>query len=219
MIRLDMVQGSPEWQEARLGIPTASAFHRIMTPATRKWSSQVDAYMAELVVEWMTGLPAGDDLDTPWMQRGRALEDRAVGWYEFEHDATVDRIGFAFNDAETAGCSPDGLVGPDGGLEVKCRGATEHVRYLLGSDQIAAMTQVQGGMWICGREWWDVLANNPDLPQRLVRVYRDDAYIRDLAGYVDRFVADLIEAREKITRARESGLVRSEIRALAEKGA
>jgi hypothetical protein len=196
MIILDMEQGTPEWLAARLGIPTASRFDAILTPATRKPSKSARGYRDELLAEWILGQPL-DWGTTEWTERGTEMETEARAFYELQTDSEVRQVGFILRDDGMVGGSPDGLVGDDGGLEIKCYGAKHHVSCMLGEDA-ATMTQVQGNLWISEREWWDVLAYNPAMPHVLTRIHRDEAYIADLSAAVDVFVTDLLAARERI---------------------
>ena len=205
MIRHDVLQGSKEWWDLRIGLPTASQFDRILTPGKLQYASGAEAYRNELLAEWMLGEPL-DTAITDWMNRGTELEAEAVRYYELQRDLDVDRVGFCTNDLGTVGCSPDGLVGPDGGLEIKNRSAKYHVGFLLGEDPIPR-GQVQGGMWICDREWWDVLSYNPKLPPVLVRVRRDEKYIAALASAMSRFLEELEKGREILTALGKVGRV------------
>ena len=197
MIVLDVEQGSPEWYEARLGIPTASRFGSILTAKTRKYAKGAVTYRNELVAEWILGFPL-DDASTDWMDRGSDMEADAVSYYEFQRDVEVERVGFVLRDDRKVGASPDGLVGSDGGLEIKCFSAGHHVGCLLGEDP-AMMTQVQGNIWLAEREWWDVLAYNPAFPPVLIRVARDDAYIEDLEKAISKFLGELEQAKGMIS--------------------
>ena len=85
---LDIEQGSPEWFEARKGLPTASCFSKIITPKTGKLSASVDAYIAELIAE--TKEDTTEQIRSYWMERGRLLEGEARAWYEFETDDDVE---------------------------------------------------------------------------------------------------------------------------------
>lgn len=188
-------QNTPEWHRARLGIPTASNFDRIVTPAKLERSTQAKSYRYELLSEWLTGIPHGADAPTQFMQRGTMLEPQAASWYEMTRGVDVREVGFVQRDDGLVGCSPDRLVGEDGGLEIKCPAASTHVRYLV--EGLTGYTaQVQGSLWISGRKWWDLLAFNPDLPPIVVRIERDERYIAALAQAVDEFVADLLRDRE-----------------------
>ena len=92
MIVLDCQQGDAEWHAARMGIPTASAFHRIITPAKLSPSAQAEDYMNELLTEWLLG-KASDFGGNFWTERGQALEPLARAWYAMEYDCDVTRRG------------------------------------------------------------------------------------------------------------------------------
>ena len=194
---LDVQQGSPEWVAARLGLPTASCFDRILTPTTLKLAAGRRGYMHELLAEWMLGAQL-DAAETEWMSRGRDMEPDAVAWYEFHRGIDTTQVGFVLRDDGLVGASPDRLVGTDGGLEVKCRGPKAHIACLLGDDP-ALTTQVQGNLWITERDWWDVLGFHDRLPPVLTRVGRDEKVIAALASAVDQFTDELAEAKRKIT--------------------
>lgn len=195
MIVLRCEQGSPEWRQARCGIPTASRFDRIITPKTRKASAQQVGLRNELLAEWISGTPS-DDFASEFMQRGKLLEPEAVAAYEWERGVTVDRVGFVRHDDLAVGCSPDGLVGDDGGLEIKCYGMEHHIGALLSPNPDAEhLCQIQGCLWITDRRWWDRYYYHPTLPSVLVRVERDEEFIHALAVEVEAFVHRLEEAK------------------------
>jgi len=152
-------------------------------------------YMHELLAEWATGYPA-DWGSTDFAERGKELEPEARDYYELQTDTEVQQVGFVLRDDGMVGASPDGLVADPGGLEIKCFGAKHHVAVLLGEP--FATLQVQGSLWVCEREWWDVLAYNPEMPSRIERVYRDESYISDLAAAVDVFNDKLLTARQTL---------------------
>ena len=197
MIRLDCPQGSEEWIQARLGIPTASQFHRLITPRTGKLSSQAAGYAYELLAEELLGHPV-DEGASDFMARGTQLEKSAIDFYEFTQDVHTERVGFILRDDKLTGCSPDRLVGEDGGLEIKCPSAKVHVGYMLDADADAYRCQVQGALWLTGRAWWDWLSYNPELPPVLIRFERDEAFIEKLAATVDQFINYLDECRLKL---------------------
>ena len=200
MITLNMKQGTDEWKRARLGIPTASQFHRIITAKTLKPSASAQGYLHQLLAEWMLGEPLDEGAETPWMVRGTALEDEAVRWYELQRDATTTEVGLCLLDDRSAGCSPDRLVGADGGLEIKCPSAAVHVGYLLGDPSKDHYAQVQGALWITGRQWWDVLSYNPSMPQALIRVERDEEFIAALAEGVAALTERMSQAKQILIR-------------------
>lgn len=197
MIVLNFPQGSPEWLDARLGIPTASQFSRILTPKTMKLSASAEGYMHELLAEEMLGHPI-DETESQFMTRGSSLEQDALKFYEFQRDETVLKVGLVLRDDGMVGASPDGLVGEDGGLEIKCLNAVNHVGQLLGSDDEKAKCQIQGALWLTGRKWWDRLSYNPELPSTIKRHVRDEEFIERLALAVDGFLNVMAHARAKL---------------------
>lgn len=197
MIRVDVKQGSPEWIQARLGLPTASQFHRLITPKTMKPSSAADGYLRELLAEQMLG-ESVSDASSEFMVRGTSLEASAVQFYQLQRDVDVETVGLLLRDDRKVGCSPDRLVGEDGGLEIKCPSAAVHVGYMLDGFDAEHRCQVQGCLWITGRQWWDLLSYNPFLPPVLVRMERDEEFIGKLEEVVDRFLMAFREAREKL---------------------
>jgi len=196
MITYRVDQGSIEWQQLRIGIPTASRFSHIITPKTHKLSASATPYLHEKLAEWLLGEPA-DAASSGFMDRGSDLEAEAIRWYEFTNDMTVDRPGFILRDDRLAGCSPDGLVGDDGGLEIKCLSASNHVGALLGSANEYPV-QIQGCMWLCERTWWTRLYYNPAMPPVVVRVERDDSFIALLAVTVNAFIGRLQSAQARL---------------------
>lgn len=199
MIVLDVVQGSPEWQRARLGIPTASRFEHILTPKTRKLSTSSGRYMCELLAERMLGFPV-HEVSSGFMERGSELEARAASAYELENDVETERVGFVLRDDQRSGCSPDRLVGDKGGVQIKCVSAHVHIGALLGMEHEGHFAQVQGEMWVTEREWWDLMFYNPAMPSRTFRFVRDDDYIAALESAVPGF-CDRLDAAERQLRA------------------
>ena len=176
-------QGSQEWLESRLGRPTASNFGKLLTP-TGKASSSADSYINELIAQKITGeLP--EFYTNAAMERGNELEPAAKALYELTNDIEVVEVGLCLHDTLECGASPDGLVGDDGGIEIKCPLPHTHVAYLRdGKIPSKYIPQVQGCLWITGREWWDFMSYHPAMEDLIVRVYRDEAYIKKLADAV-----------------------------------
>ena len=130
MIISEFEQGTDEWMAERTGIPTASNFSKIFTTQLKP-SSTSKTYMNTLLAEWMTG-EKEQIKQSEWMERGIELEAEARAAYKFVNDAEVMEVGLCFKDDKMlAGASPDGLVGPDGILEIKCPKSSTHVGYIL----------------------------------------------------------------------------------------
>lgn len=193
MIVLDVRQGSPEWHFARLGIPTASQFSRILSAKTYKVLAGSETYMHELLAEWLIGIPS-NAATSGFMQRGTAMEPTALAYYEMQRDIKVTPAGVCLRDDRLAACSPDGLVGADGGVEIKCPSAKVHVSNMLGMSE-DHFAQVQGNLWITGRTWWDLVSYHPEMPAAIVRFERHEEYLAALEKAMDTFIANLCAAR------------------------
>ena len=143
---------------------------------------------------------------TYWMGRGQALEGKAVDYYEGVRDLDTTVIGFITNDEGTIGASPDRFVGDEGLLELKCPSEHVHVSYLLTRGVDAEYyPQVQGQLWVTSRKWLDIVSYHPEMPPAIVRVERDDEYIRALSEGVTTFSAAL---ERKAAELREKGWIK-----------
>jgi len=180
---LEMEQGTQEWLEARLGCPSGSGFSKLIT-ASGTPSSSAESYINDLIAELITGESTPFHV-TEWMQRGTELEPFARMNYELETDREVTEVGFCMHDILRCGVSPDGLIGDDGGIEIKCPKPSTHVKYLRkGTLPSEYKAQVMGCLWITGRQWWDFMSDHPQMPNLLIRVHRDEEYINQLERLV-----------------------------------
>ena len=198
MIELPCQQGSVEWHEARLGIPTASEFRRIVTPRGNRSSSR-HAYRGELLAEWALGEPVGGFTGTEDTERGQVLEPDARKYYAFVRDAEPREVGFIYRDeARLVGCSPDAMVG-DGLLELKCPQPGNHLLWLaMGVLPAKHFAQVQGCLWVTGAAWLDFMSYHPGLPEFLKRVEPDEKYQKALDAHIPEFIAELLAGRERL---------------------
>lgn len=211
MKRYDFEQRSEEWQRARLGIPTSSEFHRIVTPKG-KLSEQSAGYMHALLAEWALGAPL-PSIQTDFMERGTDREDEAVRAYEFETGLTTETVGFITTDDGMIGCSPDRLAcvsGREEGdgdkylgcLEIKCPAANTHLGHMVQRTlDEKHRPQTQGQLWITGRAWVDTVSYYPGLPTVVIRSQRDGDYIAKLSEAVESFVRIMLETRERLVQA------------------
>lgn len=191
-------QGSGDWYQARLGIPTASEFQTLMVKGEAEGGESAGqrTYMLTLLGERLTGMPAmsfGND----HMERGQIMEDEARDAYALVTDAEPHRVGFIRNG--NIGCSPDSLIGEDGMLEIKTKVPHHHLAILLSNEVPAEHTaQLQGQLLVSGRQWVDFVSYWPGLPIFIKRVSRDEAYIAELRAAIDRFQSRLEAAAHKI---------------------
>ena len=132
--------------------------------------------------------------------RGTELEDEARSFYEFQTEVAVRRCGLVYKDeSRLVSCSPDWIIGEDGGGEVKCPGGGKHIGYWRDATIVGQyIPQVQGCLWVTGRDWWDFVSYYPRLPPLVVRVERDKAYIDMLENEVGAFVERMIFARQEL---------------------
>lgn len=162
-----MIQGSPEWFEVRKGKMTAS--HGTAIAANGKG---LVTYCREIVIAMISEPEHYVNKD---MERGNEYEPIARQAYEFENNVTVQQVGFIEHN-EYSGCSPDGLIGTDGGLEIKARNDKIHFGLLIG-DAVDSGTQwqIQMNLLFTGRKWWDFCSYNPHFKMSLFqkRFYPD----------------------------------------------
>jgi|SRR5215831_15184273 len=191
--------GRREWLKLRLGIPTASEFHRILSPKKLELSAQRHEYAYRLLEEWITGEEI-ESYQNEWMQRGSELEDYAISAYEAFRGDTKPGGFFTTLDG-MAGGSPDRLVGDAGDLEIKCGAMRTTIGYVFRNHiEDDHMLQIQGRLWIHEREWVDVFAYHPVMPLPPKRVYRDEKVIKAIDTNLKLFVNDLLECRLKLER-------------------
>lgn len=182
----DCAQGSPEWFAARLGIPTASCFSQILAKGEGKTRR---AYLLKLAGEAITG-ELSDSFGNAHTERGHAMEPEARNLYAFDRDVEPRIVGFMRRGR--VGASPDSLIGDDGLLEIKTKLPHLQLDVLdkgkLPSEHVA---QVQGQLWISGRDYCDFVSYWPKLPLFCVRVERDEKYIETLSQAVADFLGEL----------------------------
>lgn len=199
MIILDIQQGTTEWYEARAGIPTASAFDRLITP-TGKPSSQADAYYYQLLAEYATGETDEDSYSGFWMDRGKELEPEARLGYRLQTGRKISEVGFVYRDeSKMVGCSPDGLAldGNKRGCEIKCPKKVNHAAYYLeAACPKKYIAQVQGSMWITEFDLWDFVSYHPDFEPFIVTIEKDIEFHKALDRIVPAFIERLTKGRE-----------------------
>lgn len=220
MILHEVDNGSPEWFAARMGIPTASEFHRVIQPGGElrfkkngePYKSQAGeladgrwTYAYELAVERLLGESKQSIDGLRWVERGSMLEPDAVQHYEFVHDCRTVKAGFITTDDKRMGCSPDRIMVDEiGGLEIKCPGAAKHLEYFIGGPGVNYRCQVQGSLLITGFPWWDFESYHPQLPEVVRRFERDEEFIAKMKIGLDQFCKEIDEIVAKV---KEAGFV------------
>lgn len=189
----DIIQGSVEWFAIRAGKVTASRVADVVAKTKTGWGASRANYMAELIAERLTG-EAAERFTNAAMQWGTDHEPDARAAYEFFRDATVTEIGFVEHSSiAMTGASPDGLVGDDGLVEIKCPNTATHLETLLSQTVPAKyVTQMLWQMACTGRKWCDFVSYDPRLPESMSlfvkRIDRDDKRIAELEADVGAFL-------------------------------
>lgn len=189
-------QGTQDWMQERVGCATASRIADIVAKTKTGPAASRANYMAQLVAERLTGVP-GESYTNPAMQWGIDKEPEARSTYEFLTDNAVEQVGFILHPAiAMSGASPDGLVGSDGLIEIKCPNTATHLDTLLGSEIADKyIVQMQWQMACTGRAWVDWVSYDPRLPPAMAlfvnRVQRDPARIAELEAAVRAFLKEI----------------------------
>jgi hypothetical protein len=198
----DVAQYSEAHDRLRLGIPTSSNFHKIITPQgkpSKQWREYACVLVAERILQQKI-----EFYNSPAMARGLIVEAEAADWYEFDQNVTVQRIGLITDDKHTTGCSPDRLVGDEGLLEIKAPLPQTQVEYWI-SGEISERfrPQLQGQLYVSQRSWVDILCWHDVLPKLVVRVEPDENFIAALERELQIFNYFVERVMEKIRATNE----------------
>jgi putative phage-type endonuclease len=196
-------QGSPEWLAIRLGKVTASRIADVLAKGKSGEAATREDYRTELVVQRLTNEP-GESFTNAAMEWGTQTEPMARIAYEAHANVFVEQVAFVDHPTiEWFGCSPDGLVGETGLIEIKCPASKKHLKYLLGANPPAKyVPQMQCQMAVTGREWCNFVSYDPRLPEDLqlfvVRLERDEEYIKAMEAEVEKFLGEVSEMYSKL---------------------
>lgn len=201
----EIEQGSPDWFAIRLGKVTASRVADVIAKTKSGYSTSRANYAAQLIAERLTGKVA-ESYSNAAMQWGTEQEPEARLAYEFRHDAEVQQVAFVDHPTiPMTGASPDGLIGDEGMIEIKCPITATHLDTLrFGDIPTKYETQMLWQMACTGRKWCDFVSYDPRLPENMrlfvKRLFRDDTKIAELEAEVKDFlrevedsVSDLVE--------------------------
>lgn len=202
MIYTDIKQGTPEWDEVRLGVVTASKVVDILR-GERGYRKGRAEYMTNLAVERITGIPT-EYFCSKDMENGKELEPEARADYEFLTGKVYHEVGFATHEnIKNFGSSPDGLDNPDipeEGIEIKCRKLVNHISEIMqieagkGIDK-SAMIQIQVNLMCTGAKRWKYILYNPSAPEAIKlyvkEIQPDITMMQMIASEVQKFNAEL----------------------------
>jgi putative phage-type endonuclease len=198
----DHEQGTDAWRQDRCGHITASRIADVLTKPRKgqKESSVRKNYLAELLCERLTGKVREDGFQSWEMKRGTELEPFARSEYELKTSEFITNVGFIKHPKiERAGASPDGLVGKDGLIQIKCPKRATHLEWL--TNRIVPVEHRPQMLWemaCTGRQWCDFVSYNPDFPDSLqlfiARYKRDDLEVLEVENEVIRFDLEIQEA-------------------------
>lgn len=202
---IDCVQGSEEWHIARSGKVTASSVSNVLAKGKGDAKSKTrEDYLIEIATEKLTGRPAAGGYFSDVMKWGLEQEPFARAAYEMHSGVLVDQVGFVLHPSiESAGMSPDGLVGDDGLVEIKCPLSKTHVRYKLENKVPAEYrTQMLWQMACSERAWCDFVSFDPRMPEDLqlfvIRFERDDDAIKAMESEVLTFLNEVDELIKRL---------------------
>lgn len=189
-------QRTEEWYAARLGKVTASRVADVMAKTKTGYSTSRQNYMMQLLCERLTGKKE-DSYNNAAMQRGTEMEPIARAVYEAEKGLFVVETGLVDHaEIKNFGASPDGLVGDDGLIEIKCPNTATHVDFLrTGKPDNKYQWQMLAQMACTGRDWCDFVSFDDRLPEPLqfycIRFYRDDCRIKEMLTEIQKFLEEL----------------------------
>lgn len=199
-----MEQRSDEWFATRLGKVTASCIYKVMAKTKTGYGADRANYAAQLVAERLSGTPASS-FSNAAMQWGTDMEPEARAAYaEMAGDMPVEIAFIDHPTIEMSGASPDGLMGFDGMLEIKCPNTATHIDTLKGSSiDRKYILQMQWQMACAQRDWCDFASYDPRLPDEMRlhvrRVERDDELLAEVEGEVSKFLAEVTATVEELT--------------------
>ena len=223
-------QNTDQWSQLRVGRITASRAKLIMSEPrskeareTGKLSKQAETLMNQMLAERITGnYSAGNGMPgVRAIEHGNQWEPKARQVYEEIKGTPVKQVGFIEHDTLAAGCSPDGLIGEVGGLEIKCPyDSSVHMTTLLSQTMPTEhKPQIQFSLWISNREWWDFMSYDPRCPEPhfaavILRQERDEEYIQTIDRRAKRFL-DEMRSRWEALKMFHKSPIESEVHRIA----
>jgi hypothetical protein len=204
MKQLTSTQRTEGWYRARIGIPTASDFPKVMMGKSTKTRQD---YMCRLIMERIIGRGLSENVKTKWMQHGIVTEEEAMLEFCATQNLALERCGFVVTDDERYGCSPDYLVRDRAALlEIKCPAPWTHCRYHLFGPGDDYEAQVQGQLLVTGYNTVYFYSYFPGLPPYIRETARDEKYLAKLSIELENFCDELDNKTEWFTKRGEMDL-------------
>lgn len=198
-------QGSPEWHAARVGKATASRVSDIIARTKSGPATSRANYMAEKVAERLTGVPY-EGFQNNHMLRGIEQEPAARAAYEFFRDTDIELVGIVDHPTvPMSSCSPDGYVGEDGLVQIKCPMTSTHLETLV-SGKVPGKyhTQIMWELACTGRAWCDFVSYDNRMPASMqlfvARITREPGTIEMLEREVAAFLFEVEAAVKSLTK-------------------
>lgn len=204
-----MEQGTSAWFQIRCGRVTASRIGDLMAKTNSGYSASRKNYLAQIVVETLTQTPT-ESYTNAAMQWGTDTEPYAREAYEMATGNIVEEVGFVIHpDINLAGASPDGLVGDDGLIEIKCPNTATHIETLLSKKvDRKYLLQMQWQMACTDRDWCDFVSYDPRMPENLkfhcTRINRDDELVTEIVDEVAAFLNEVAAQVSALTELQEA---------------
>jgi hypothetical protein len=187
----DVEQGSSLWYKLRMGIPTSSMFHKIITPGG-KLSEQRKGYMYRLIAERLLLESMSPSITVEWVEHGKEMQPSAEQNFQFQNDVVLERVGFVMDDNGRVGCSPDALIKDrNEAVEIKCPAPWTQIGYLLGGLGTDYKPQVQGQIAVGGFERVHFYAYHDRMPAVHLVTLPDPSYLKILVRLVSDFCEEL----------------------------
>ncbi len=198
-----VIQGTDEWKRIKLGHVSGSSIADVMAKGKSGEAITRKKYRTRIVAERLSN-EIMESFSNSSMEWGVLQEPFARQAYEVSRETFVDKTGFWLHPTiKWLGVSPDGLVGDDGLVEIKCPNTTTHIDY-LDADVVPTeyYKQIQCQLWVTNREWCDFVSYDPRLPERnrlfVKRLYRSNDTISDMEVEVKQFLSEVESLIEKL---------------------
>lgn len=199
-IHTDIAQNGVDWMILRSGKVTASEMDALISPLGKiRTGDGVNTYLNQKLCERWMGGPLPSVIGVFDMEQGKLLEERAKPAFTLHTGLEIQNVGFIETDNGLAGCSPDGMIGNECGVEIKCPRMDTHIGYLLtGELPKQYVAQVQGSMFVTGFKRWHFFSFHRQFPPLHLLIERDEAFQEALGTAIEDFGKQLDSAMNRL---------------------